>query len=406
MTSSPPSPRTTRFLGAAIAAVLVAGLVAAAGTSTESAGAAATASTLGTITDQTVVYKIQLAGTLHRDGRSTLVYGVRPTAAQPAAAQAATGGGRGGAATNGAGSAAQAASAATQGATATANANAVQKSILTALADPGQVISQGQQLWTVDAKPTVLFYGTTAAYRVMALGVSDGNDVQQLEANLTALGFTDGGALTVDAHFDAATAEAVKEWQTALGVDATGSVSPIDIVFAPGARRVLGANSVTGDAVTPGTELLTVSGTDTIATIEAPVQGPGSLQVGDHVDLDLGGRAQTGGTVRTVSRDVTRAGATAPAQVAVDIAPDDQAAAANLVDGTVVTATVVVARGTGGPAVPVSALHEGPAGLTRMTLVDKTGARREVDVVPGVAGDGLVQITGPGLAVGDRIVLG
>jgi multidrug efflux pump subunit AcrA (membrane-fusion protein) len=212
--------------------------------------------------------------------------------------------------------------------------------------------------------------------------------------------------MTVDSHFDAATTEAVKEWQTSLGVDATGSVAPVDVVFAPGARRVLGSKSAIGNAVTPGMELLTVSGTDTVATVEAPVQGPGSLQLGDHVDLDLGGRAQTGGTVRTVSRDVTRASTTAPPQVAVDITPDDQGAAGLLVDGTIVTATVVVARGTTRLAVPVSALHDGPNGSALVTVVDKSGRAREAHVTPGVSGDGLVQIAGGDLAAGDRIVLG
>lgn len=380
-----PSRRTTAWLASVVAVLLAADVVAAAGITTESAGAAPPPTTLGTISSQAVVNKVALAGTLHRDEQSTLVYGVRVIGAQPAPTSG--GSARGGAAAD-------------------PGAVAPQRNVLTALANAGEVVSQGQQLWTVDAIPTVLLYGGTAAYRVLQSGVPDGEDVQQLEANLTALGFADGGAMTVDSHFDAATTQAVMDWQTSLGVGSSGSVSPEDIVFAPGARRVLATKSAIGDVVAPGTELLAVSGTETVATVEAPIDGAGALQAGAHVDLDLGGRAQMGGTVRTVSRDVTRASATASPQVAVDITPDDQGAAGVLVDGTAVTATVTVARGVSGLTVPVSALHAGRNGATLVTLVDKAGKSRQVQVAPGVSGGGLVEITGQGLAAGDRIVLG
>ncbi|MDQ6928850.1 MAG: hypothetical protein M3159_09375, partial [Actinomycetota bacterium] len=73
--TTPPSRRVVGALALAIAVLLVGGVMAAAGTSTESAGAAPAASTLGAIVDHTVVDKVELAGTLHRDGQTTLVYG-------------------------------------------------------------------------------------------------------------------------------------------------------------------------------------------------------------------------------------------------------------------------------------------------------------------------------------------
>src|SRR6202022_2740724 len=53
----------------------------------------------------------------------------------------------------------------------------------------GSIVDRGQALYAVDAKPVVLMFGDTPAYRDFRLGMSDGPDVKQLEENLLALGF-------------------------------------------------------------------------------------------------------------------------------------------------------------------------------------------------------------------------
>jgi peptidoglycan hydrolase-like protein with peptidoglycan-binding domain len=109
---------------------------------------------------------------------------------------------------------------------------------ITWLPGVGDVIRRGDRAFTVDGKPVILMYGKVPAYRELADGVSDGPDVKQLESNLAALGFDDGGAMSVDNSFTSTTAAAVSDWQDSVGLPQTGSVELGRVVFAPGPRRV------------------------------------------------------------------------------------------------------------------------------------------------------------------------
>jgi len=93
---------------------------------------------------------------------------------------------------------------------------------LTRVPTAGSVIERGQSVFDVDALPVPLLYGDIPLYRDLASGVTDGPDVQQLEENLVALGY--GDALTVDQHFDGATAAALRAWQ----VDLSSKTAKID----------------------------------------------------------------------------------------------------------------------------------------------------------------------------------
>ncbi|HEX6712225.1 MAG TPA: peptidoglycan-binding protein [Thermoleophilaceae bacterium] len=120
---------------------------------------------------------------------------------------------------------------------------------ITWLPHAGAVIRPGQTLFKVDGKPVVLMDGTLPAYRSLRAGVTDGADVRQLERGLARLGYEPG---TVDDHYSAATAAAVRAWEGAMGLKKTGRVELGRIVFLPGARRVtdlkvsLGSTSGTG----------------------------------------------------------------------------------------------------------------------------------------------------------------
>ena len=67
--------------------------------------------------------------------------------------------------------------------------NQVPGTAYTVLPRPGQVIRRGQRLYEVDGSPLVLFYGRRPEWRALSLGVADGPDVAQLDANLVALGY-------------------------------------------------------------------------------------------------------------------------------------------------------------------------------------------------------------------------
>src|SRR5207249_1237643 len=98
-------------------------------------------------------------------------------------------------------------------------------------------------------------------------GVDDGPDVQQLEWNLAALGY-DPASMTVDDHFDADTAAAVRDWQKAIGVPETGAVAPGEAVFLPGARRIGTISATVGAALQPSQEVMQTTSTAPVVSID------------------------------------------------------------------------------------------------------------------------------------------
>jgi len=109
--------------------------------------------------------------------------------------------------------------------------------VVTGLADLGATVNRGGTLYAVDNQAVRLLFGAVPAYRGFAAGMADGPDVAELEANLAALGFAPG---TVDNHFNAATAAAIRRWQASWGWPAsarTGALAQGAVVFLPGLVR-------------------------------------------------------------------------------------------------------------------------------------------------------------------------
>jgi hypothetical protein len=80
--------------------------------------------------------------------------------------------------------------------------------IVTRLPAPGEVLDRGRAVYELDGHPVPLLYGARPAWRTFRLGMADGPDVRQLEANLVVLGFDPGRAVTVDGRYGWATAAA------------------------------------------------------------------------------------------------------------------------------------------------------------------------------------------------------
>ncbi len=114
---------------------------------------------------------------------------------------------------------------------------------LTWLPSAGAVIRPGRRLFAVDGEPVILMDGSVPAWRALAVGVSDGADVRELERTLADLGYDPG---TVDVQFSAATAAAVSRWQHAAGLPRSGRVELGRVVFLPGARRVAKVEAALG----------------------------------------------------------------------------------------------------------------------------------------------------------------
>jgi len=108
---------------------------------------------------------------------------------------------------------------------------------LTWLPRVGQAIKPGGALFKVDAKPVILMDGTTPAYRDLTPSDSAGQDIEELNRNLVALGFNPDG-IVIDDRWQAATTAGVEAFQASRSETETGSLPLGRVVFLPGDQLV------------------------------------------------------------------------------------------------------------------------------------------------------------------------
>ena len=175
--------------------------------------------------------------------------------------------------------------------------------VITELPDLGSTIGRGDPLWEVDGAPgPLLLFGDRPMWRELRRGVDDGADVRQLEENLVALGYAPDG-MVVDEEFDADTTTAVRAWQEAQEVDETGSVSPADVVFAPGERRVSAhLGSVGGPA---DGEVLGLTGVNQIVALDVAADDVDRFAVGDQSSIELPDGTLVDGVVWSIAQVAT-----------------------------------------------------------------------------------------------------
>jgi hypothetical protein len=274
----------------------------------------------------------------------------------------------------------------------------------------GQVIRQGQVLYKVDnGTPVVLLYGSVPDWRALSGGVT-GEDVSQLNRDLVALGYADRADITALGwdYFSWETRYALQQLQSALGIsDPPGSLPLGQAVFEPTALRV---TTVTGQL--GGHEagpVLTATSTTPVVTIAMDPSLQTEVKDGDKVTITLPDGTTTPGVVSSVGTVATSSGpggsggsATIPVQVTLS----DPKAAAGL-DQAQVTVNITTGSVSDALVVPVTALVAQPGGGYAVEEVTASGGRRLVPVTPGLFDDvdGLVQVTGSGLAPGQRVVV-
>jgi len=269
---------------------------------------------------------------------------------------------------------------------------------ITALPEPGTVISQGESMWQVDdhAGPALL-YGKLPMWRALRSGVDDGADVAQLEQNLTDLGF--GADLTVDNEFDKQTTAAIKAWQESRGLKKTGVVNPTDVIVQSGPVRVAEQRAAAGDQVSP--EMLAVTRAEQLVTLDVDVDKIGSLTPGAAVKVELPDDSRVDATVATIGRVATvkQEGAAATISATVTL----QTSITTL-DAAPVDVIVTTQKATGVLVVPIRALVALAEGGYAVEKV--SGASTQlVAVKPGEFGDGVVAVTGDDLVEGDTVVV-
>jgi hypothetical protein len=264
--------------------------------------------------------------------------------------------------------------------------------IVTATAQPGDVIIRGGVIYAVANRPVRLLYGPLPAYRELAEGVSAGPDVLQLERNLAALGMRPG---RVDQQFTAATTAAIRRWQVGSRDQRTGRLALGSVVFAPAPLRIGQIQVPVGSTVQPDQPVLTATSTDRVVSVQLPTNRQYQVHPGDRVRVTISGIATAlPGMVTWIGRiatsnesEDTRTGATVSITVQVDLpggTPDlDQAPA---------QVAITTRQKEGVLQVPVVALLPRPGGGYQVRL--STG--EFVPVEPGLfdATAATVEVTG------------
>lgn len=273
----------------------------------------------------------------------------------------------------------------------------------TELPAAGEVVGRGQRLYAINGEGVLLLYGSTPPWRAFAAGMSSGADVRELNANLRALGY---GAPAGDA-FTSGTASAVSRLQRAHGLPQTGSLPLGSVVFEPGPLRVTAVTPTVGQPAAPG-PLLTASSTGHSVVVELDASQQSEVKVGDRVTVTLPDNSTTPGVVTSVGKVAAFApgGAATGPTIEVDVRLLDASAAGTL-DQAPVNVSITGATVRNVLTVPVNALLALSNGGYAVEEVEAGGTHRLLAVTPGLFDDarGLVQVSGSGLAAGQRVVV-
>jgi hypothetical protein len=184
-------------------------------------------------------------------------------------------------------------------------------------------------------------------------------------------------------------------------------------VFEPGPVRVTAVTPTIGATVQPG-PVLSVTSTRRQVTIALDAAQQSQLEVGDPVVITLPDNSTTPGRVSYVGTVATTpssdqgggGGGSGTPTIEVDVTPTDPAATGHL-DQAPVNVSITTASITRALVVPVNALLALANGGYALEEIGSGGAHQLVAVDLGLFDDqdGLVQVTGSGLAAGQRVVV-
>lgn len=274
---------------------------------------------------------------------------------------------------------------------------------LTRLPSVGSLIGLGESLYEVNGKPSAwLLYGSRPAWRGFQSGMSDGEDVAQLEASLQALGYDPG---VVNDEFTDYTEAAIERFQYDRGMKADGRFEPGEVVFLPGRVRVKARRASSGMMLRPGQELLDTTSTKRVVTVQLDATRQTLVARGDSVEVELPSGEVVEGRITKVSRV-----ASPPAQegevatVDVTIVLRGRAGARSF-DGAPVTVGFAQEQRRNALSVPVAALLALEGGGTAVEVVGADGATRTVRVRTGLFADGYVGVASRRLRAGMKVVV-
>jgi hypothetical protein len=281
----------------------------------------------------------------------------------------------------------------------------------------GQVISEGQVLYGINGSPVVLLYGGTPAYRSLSEGATasavSGLDVEELNDDLVTMGYlTSSEVGSHPSDFTSWTKTGVEKLQAAVALTQNGILALGQVVFMPTGVRVTGfvANTVVGAPAQPGSEILTGTSIGRVVTIDLDADQQGELATGDKVSITLPNGQTTPGTVTSVGTVATtpsgNGNSGSSPTITVLVTPDDPTATGDL-DQAPVQVSITTGSAKEALVVPVDALLALAGGGYGLEVVSPKGGHFFEPVSLGIFDDaaGVVQVSGPGVAPGQRIVI-
>jgi peptidoglycan hydrolase-like protein with peptidoglycan-binding domain len=278
-----------------------------------------------------------------------------------------------------------------------------QDGIVTALPAAGSVVTVGRQLYAVDNVSVFLLRGSKPAWRDLTIGMDDGPDVKQLEVNLRSLGYLHR---TPDRKFTWATATAIEKWQNARGLERTGRLPLGAVVFTRADLRIGTVTAQVGGRASTGTELFAATSTTQIVEANLKLADQKLAAAGAKVSLRLPDGAKTTGRISSIGTPAEKQGASGNREmvIPVEITLDHPAVAKDFQEASV-TVSIPSAIRKNVLSVPVSALLAiDPQGFG-VEVAGGDGTTRRVPVTAGLFAAGRVEISGPGIQAGQRVVV-
>ena len=285
---------------------------------------------------------------------------------------------------------------------------------VTSLPPVGRVVSQGQVLYQVSGQPVVLLYGSTPAYRSLSEGASasdvTGPDVEELNADLVALGYATSAELSPSSDdFGYWTTVGVERLQAALGVTQNGTLALGQAVFLPTAARVTSVSALLGATAQAGQPVMSATSTARQISIPLDADQQSEVAAGQHVAITLPNNQITPGVITSVGTVATTPSASSSSSspiITVLVKPNNPAATGSW-DQAPVQVSITTGAVRNALVVPVDALLALSGGGYAVEVAGGDGIHELVPVSLGIFddADGLVQVSGPGLSAGRRVVV-
>ena len=254
--------------------------------------------------------------------------------------------------------------------------------------EPGQEVTAGTVLYTVNLRPVVIAQGAVPSFESLSQGMK-GADVAQLQSLLTTLGLYSGAS---NGTFAYSTTAAVKGWQKLLGIAPDGVVQAGDIVFVPTlpTRLALDTTIVKRGAVLSGGEAV-LTGLPAEPSFHVPATEAQAALMPSGTVVEIAG-PNGEKWVGVAADQVADEFSTINVQLTgVDGASicGDACAAVPVTDPTYLTSRVVTVASVTGLRVPSAALLSKADGST--VVVDKKGKEYQVTVVTSARGMSIIE---------------